>query len=579
MLDLFVIIIYLIILISVSVLSYTRKYQNLFGSEKMIPWWILGMSYFITNNDNINSLPKMGIILEKGYSGLWLYHTAFLAAGIVPIIFAPMWGKLKFMTDNQFILFRFSGKGAKALHGFRALYVGLLVVALMCSMYIIATTKLLMVFFPLGYAKAFGIVALLTLLILLKNSFHVKVRTDVLNGTLFIVTFIVSAIYILHYAGGVDWVYPTLNTDFYDQTRLFPQGGLTGTFESWPNILVFFLVQWWSIQVLDGGGHEAQRFMTARSPKNAFKVAILPILLITIVFIFRSIIYDAGILLHQTQTEWIPPNQMMPDNEAYFVGLFAHILPDGLRALAFIAFLVGFVTCYESLLNWGGGFVTVDFWHTYINKQAKEKQKVLHAYLVMFLITLMALLVAWYNQYMLGLQKFIFAMAAGVGPVFILRWFWWRINAWSQLSAMLSSLVYNVTFDLLYQHCDSFHQAFDGLLTQWNFSYYPLKLVILTTIVTLTWLAVTFLTKPDDKEHLKKYVEKVKPSGWWPKGFQTGKVLNYKKITLLLIYALVSILPFIFVWMFKFYSVHISIIIFTVWLMCIWIIIKYVKKI
>ncbi|HAF30873.1 MAG TPA: hypothetical protein DCG75_17685, partial [Bacteroidales bacterium] len=347
---------YLIILISVSFLAYSKKHQNIFSSEKMIPWWILGMSYFIINNDNINSLPKMGILLEKGYSGLWIYHTAFLSAGIVPIIFAPMWGKLRFMTDNQFILFRFSGKSAKILHGFRAIYVGYLVVALMCSMYIIATTKLLVVFFQMNYNFAFGIVSLLSLLIIFKNSFSVKVRTDFLNGILFIVTFIISAIYILKFAGGARFVYQALNTDFYEQTRLFPQEGFTSTFETIPTILVFFLVQWWSVNVLDGGGHEAQRFMTARTPKNAFKVAIMPIVFITIVFIFQSIIFDAGILLHKTNHDIIPLANGIADNEAFFVGLFANILPDGLHALAFIAFLVGFITSYESFLNWGSGF-------------------------------------------------------------------------------------------------------------------------------------------------------------------------------------------------------------------------------
>ena len=196
MLDIIVIIAYLIVLILVSLFSYSKKYQNIFSSEKMIPWWILGMSYFIINNDNINSLPKMGILLEKGYSGLWIYYTAFLSAGIVPIIFAPMWGKLKFMTDNQFILFRFSGKSAKILHGFRAVYVGYLVVALMISMYLIATTKLFVVFFQMEYNIAFGIVSLLAVLIVFKNSFSVKVRTDVLNGTIFIITFIITAFFL-----------------------------------------------------------------------------------------------------------------------------------------------------------------------------------------------------------------------------------------------------------------------------------------------------------------------------------------------------------------------------------------------
>jgi len=192
----------------------------------------------------------------------------------------------------------------------------------------------------------------------------------------------------------------------------------------------------------------------------------------------------------------------------------------------------------------------------------------------MFIITITALIIAYYNQYMLGLQKFIFSMAAGVGPVFIFRWFWWRINAWSQLSAMLSSLIYTVSFDLLYKYFVGFHNSFDFLLAQWNFSYYPLKLIILTFLVTLTWLSVTFLTKTDDKEHLKKYVEKVKPSGWWPKGFNLQKGISYNKIYLLLIYALVSILPFVFVWMFKFYSILISSFLFVLWIICIYLIVK-----
>jgi Na+/proline symporter len=579
MLDLFVIIAYLLILISVSFLAYSKKHQNIFSSEKMIPWWILGMSYFIINNDNINSLPQMGILLEKGYSGLWIYYTAFLSAGIIPIIFAPMWGKLRFMTDNQFILFRFSGTSAKILHGFRAIYVGYLVVALMCSMYIIATTKLFVVFFHMDYNFAFGIVSLLALLIIFKNSFRVKVRTDFLNGILFIVIFIISAIYILKYAGGAQFVYHALNTDFYEQTRLFPQEGFTSTFETLPNILVFFLVQWWSINVLDGGGHEAQRFMTARTPKNAFKVAIMPILFITIFFVFRSIIYDAGILLYKTKTALIPMTNGMADNEAFFMGLFANILPDGLKALAFIAFLIGFVASYESFLNWGSGFVSVDFINTYVDKFAGENRKVLYAYLVMFLITITALIVAYYNQYMLGLQKFIFSMAAGVGPVFILRWFWWRINAWSQLSAMLSSLIYTIGFDLMYAFSGAFHTGFDSLLLQWNFSYYPLKLLILTILVSLTWLTVTFLTKPDEKEHLKRFAEKVKPSGCWPKGFDTPQSISYRKIAILAVYALVSVLPFIFVWMFKFYSIPIGIALFVLWVFSIWLIVARVKNV
>lgn len=572
------IITYLLLIVLISYFGTTNKFKDVFSSVKKLPWWILGISYFIISNDNLNSMPKMGILLEKGYSGLWIYFTGIFAAGFVPIIFAPLWGKLKFLTDNQFILFRFSGISSKILHGFRAVYVGYFVVALSAAMLVIAMIKLTCIFWTFTHGQSVAIITVLLLGVIAKNSFAVKVRTDLFNGLLFVLVYIIGALYIVKYGGGFKHVYSELISNYPNQISLFARTDISGFTETIPNILVFFGIQWWSIFVLDGGGAEAQRFMSAKSSLNAFKVAILPTVILTILFVFRSFVYDAGIVLAKQTPELIPVLNGRLDFEAYFVQLFIYAVPSGIKTLVFIAFIIGFITTFEAILNWGSGFVMVDFVSTYLLKNINEKQKVRSSYFVMAFITITAICIAYFNTHMLGLQKFIFSMGAGIGPVFILRWFWWRINAWSQFTAMVSSLVYTVAFDLFYNNLSVFHIYFDTLLMQWNFDYYPLKLLILTVAVSITWLLVTFLTAPDDKQTLKNYFNTIKPGGWWPKEFGNNIHFDLRKVLLVIVYAIMAILPFFFVWFFKFYSIGIGVLLFLSWLLCFYVIVRFMTK-
>lgn len=118
-----IIVLYVLLLFLVSVLSYRKGFLNVFQTEGKIPWFIAGFSVFLINPDTINILSKMGIVAEEGYSGMWIFYSAVLGTGFLPILFAPLCSRLNFMTDNQFILLRFSGRSAKILHLFRAAYV------------------------------------------------------------------------------------------------------------------------------------------------------------------------------------------------------------------------------------------------------------------------------------------------------------------------------------------------------------------------------------------------------------------------------------------------------------------------
>lgn len=518
------------------------------------------------NPDTIYVLSKMGIVASEGYAGMWIFYSGVLGAGFLPILFAPMWSRLKFMTDNQFILSRFSGKSARILHLFRAAYVGYLVVALFIAQVFIGLSKILMIFFDLSYSQSFLIIGIGLIVIVAKNSLRLKVRTDFLNGIIYIVAFAVGAFFVVRHFGGVGEIYPKLRAEYEPFIRLIPDRMSDSTFGSLPTFLVYFLVQWWSIQILDGAGPEAQRFMNTRGPFQAFKAAFLPLILFSVVFVFHSLVMDAGILMINESAHQIPQLQGSSDLEAAFLSIYRMAMPGGLSMLIFLAFLVALVSYLEAYINWGSSFVVVDIFKTYVFREKPDRFYGHLSYLVMLAIGGTGILVAWYNTHLFSLQKFIFSMAAGVGPVFVLRWFWWRINAWSQLSAMLSSLILAVGWNLLYDYSTGFQELADAGSLVLNMSPYALKLIILTLLVSLVWLSVTFLTPPDDQSTLDHFVEEVKPGGWWPGQSHRYRGFSRSKLILLIIYPIISILPFLIIWLFKFASPLLAFTLLLLWI-------------
>jgi SSS family solute:Na+ symporter len=547
-----ILITYLVLIILVSLLSHRKGFQNIFSTQKRLPWFFAGFSVFMFNPDTINVLSKMGIVATEGYSGMWIFYSGVLGAGFLPIIFAPLWSRLKFMTDNQFILLRFSGKSARILHIFRAIYVGYLVAALFIAQIFIGISKLLVVFFEVTYLQSYLIICGILAFIVVKNSLHLKVRTDLLNGIIYLLAFAIGGFYVIRQFGGFGEVYSKLNTHYEPFIRLIPENLDKTSFGSWPTLLVYFLVQWWSIQILDGAGPEAQRFMNTKNQYQAFKAAFLPLILFSLVFIFHSFVIDAGILMVHETSHLVPQIQGAPDLEAGFLTLYKISMPQGMSVLVFLAFLVAMISFLEAYINWGASFVVVDLFKTYIYKRKSDRFFSMLSYMVMLVIGITGIAIAWYNTHLLGLQKFIFSMAAGVGPVFVLRWFWWRVNAWSQLSAMLSSLILAVGWDFLYDHNRSFQSIVSASFETLNMSPYSFKLACITLLVSLIWLMVTFLTKPDDHGTLDAFVARVKPGGWW-QGRKTDTLkFSTRKLVLLLIYPVISILPFLIIWQFKF---------------------------
>jgi len=544
--DYLVIAVYLVVIVVLSILFRAKRFSHMFGEEKKPSWLLLAASLLMIEWSPMTDMMSMGLILENGYSGIWMLKSRFWLAGVPAILYATMWSRLKFKTDNELIRLRFSGRSGVFLHIFRAIFLAIFVIPLVGSFLVLALRKLLEVL-QLGSAVNPEIILIVgVLLLVLKNSFHQKLRTDFLNAIVCLSAPVLICFFLVQAYGGFENIYDALKVVATDEIKLIPSFSGSESGSSFSNFFVFIFIQWWSVNIVDNSDPNAQRHLQAKSQFAAFKTLFIPIIVTSLMFVFVSTIWDCGLLEYRI-------NEYGDiDKEAFYLQVAMKYLPDGFKAVVLIAIIFSFVTTLESIINWGGGLLTVDIVKTYLLKDGKDWQYKYLSFAAMLLVSTVSLLFAYNSDKILNLQKFIFSISAGVAPVFLLRWFWWRINAWTQIAAMLSSLVYTLIYDYLYQNSVAFKSYLETISTETALSPYPLKITILTILVVCTWLTVMYCTKSDDREHLKIFVKQTGTGGVWPDGFSRTNYQLRKRLFLCLVFAVTYILPFLFIWQFKF---------------------------
>lgn len=537
---------YLAMVVTVSILFRAKRFQHMFGEVKKPGLLLLAASLLMIEWSPMTDMMSMGLILDQGYSGLWMLKGRFWLAGLPAILYATMWSRLKFQTDNELIRLRFSGRPGIFLHIFRAIFLALFVIPLVGSFLILALRKLLEVLQINALIDVEIILIVGVLLLVLKNSFHQKIRTDCIHASICLIAPVIICFFLVRHYGGLANIYQTLTISAPQTIKLIPAIGDPGNSSSLADFLVFLFIQWWSVHIVDNSDPNAQRHFQAQNQFAAFKALFAPIVITSLMFLFISTIWDCGLLEYRLQEHGTI------DNEAFYLHVALKYLPDGCKAIVLLAILFSFITTLESIVNWGGGLITVDIIKKYLYTSGTDRQYTVLSFGAMLLVSSLSLLFAFNNDSILHLQKFIFSISAGVAPVFMLRWFWWRINAWTQIAAMLSSLFYTLLYEHLYLHSLLIQSSLEYLGTATGLSPYPLKLIILTILVVATWLTVMYCTAPDDLTQLQEFVSQTGTGGVWPKGFpETGYGMG-RRLALCLLFAIASILPFLFIWQFKF---------------------------
>lgn len=471
--------VYLLIVVGITLFQWKGAKGSVFRPNQKISWWISGLSLYMLFLSVDQGQLISGIITTHGMQGMWMVWAGNLGVFVVPIVFAPLWHKLNLSTDNQFILFRFPGNAGLWLHRFRAIYVGGLVVTLAISFHLIGFARVIEVFYRIPQTQSILIAGGIMVLFALKNVLDIKLKLDVLHTTLYIgsfalIVFFVSKTFIFE----KDWMKFFIENP--TKKSLIPQNS-----SSWFSMIIYLGVQWWSCYLFDGGGAETSRFTAVKTSKDAIKAALTPVA-ISFVISFFMIIHVIA-LLGNTTTQL--------NGEMSYVNALLNIIPFELTDLIFLGFFAMFITTAESLLNWGASFLVIDTWVGWFKKQSSTEISML----TMVLLSGFSIAVALNIKDLQQLIKITFSISAGVAPVFILRWVWFRINAWSQLSAMSSSGFLTLCYPLIHD------------LTP--LSTFPLeesRILFVTLFTTLTWVLVTFLT-PNQSEAIETRMNSIIP--------------------------------------------------------------------
>ena len=482
--------------------------NEFFLSGRNVPWWLAGTSMVATTFAADTPLAVTGMVAVGGIAGNWLWW-CFVASGMLTVFFyARLWRRSGVMTDVEFAEIRYSGKPAAFLRGFRALYLGIPINCIILGWVNLAMVEILML--VLGVTKlqalaiVIGMIALTSFISTLSGLWGVLV-TDVFQFVIKMSMVIALAVFAVRAVGGIDSMKVKLLA--IDATRGH-QGSVLDFVpnlnSAWMPLITFFVyisLNWWATWYPGaepgGGGYIAQRMFSAKDEKNS--------LLATLWFnIAHYAIRPWPWILVALVSLILFPGLEKP--ETGYIKVMIAYLPPSLRGLMIAAFAAAYMSTIATQLNWGASYLINDFYRRFLKPNAPDRHYVNASQVATVLLTLISAAVTFYMDSIAGAWKLLVVTGAGTGSVLLLRWFWWRINAWSEVSAMISAFIVSVALQIGYGLDKDQPRDFAWIM------------IVTVSITTVVWLAVTFLTRPEPQDVLVAFYARCRPSaaGWAP---------------------------------------------------------------
>ena len=488
---------------------YSRRARGstteFFLSGRDVPWWLAGTSMVATTFAADTPLAVTGFVARNGIAGNWLWWNFVMSGMLTVFLYARLWRRAGVMTDIEFAELRYSGKPAAFLRGFRALYLGLPINCIILGWVNLAMVKIIEI--TLGLDKRGAILVVIGMLLF--TAFYTAISglwgvlvTDLFQFVLKMGMVIVLAVLAVNAVGGID----ALKTKISAMDAASGQAGSRLAFfpdydSVWMpaiTLFVFLGVNWWASWYPGaepgGGGYVAQRIFSAKDEKNG---------------LFATLWFNVA---HYALRPWpwiltalasliLYPN--LVDKESGYIKtlLDPHVFPTYLRGFMLAAFAAAYMSTIGTQLNWGASYVINDFYRRFISRSSGEKHYVIASQVVTVILMIASLVVTFYLESIGGAWKLLLVTGAGTGTVLLLRWFWWRINAWSEVSAMITAAVVSLFLQLVLKW-DSDKPR--------DFAYLMLVTVAITTVV---WVTVTMLTPAEPIEKLSAFYKRVRPEG------------------------------------------------------------------
>lgn len=556
-LDWIIIAVYLLVSIIIGVAFVKKGSKSLtdfFVSGRSVPWWLAGISMVATTFAADTPLAVTGIVIGSGIAGNWIWWSGIFSGMLTVFLFARLWRRSEVLTDVEFVDIRYAGKPANFLRGFRAVYLALPINLTIIGWVCLGMQKVVKTL--LGEMPAYAaltpeelhtmswqimyILFFVTTLYIFMSGLWGVLATDFFQFSIALGSAIVLAFVCVDAVGGMSVVRETLmeryGSDGMNFLRFLPKftsgeeatlvdGVKVGTI-AFSTFLAFVTLQWWASSYPGaepgGGAYVAQRMFSTRTPKESLMATLL----------FNVCHYALRpwpwIVVALCALVIFPAlGEKGADAESGYPMMIAKYMPTGFLGLIIVGFLAAFMSTISTQINLAASYLINDLYKPYFRPMVNcekcgksfkptfsEGHYIRASRVATVLLAIAGVVVGQQMDTVKGAWEFILALSAGTGAVFILRWYWWRINAWTEISAMVTSFVIAITLMLI----NKFNPIVLEDLRKVDRIGFAARLLITTIGTTIVWLIVTFLTRPTPMEKLERFYMKVRPGGpgWRP---------------------------------------------------------------
>jgi SSS family solute:Na+ symporter len=531
--DFVIIAAYFAVAIGVS-MSFSRRAKrsmlDYFVSHRSMPWWLAGTAMVATTFSADTPLAVTEMVVKNGVAGNWIWWY-MLASGVLTVFFfAKLWRRAEIVTDVELTEMRYSGKPAAFLRGFRAAYLSLMVNIIIMGWVNLGMSKVLGGTLGISKWAALLICLLITFFYTMTSGYWGITMTHGLQYCFEMGGAIILAVVSVGAVGGVSNMLAKLGTAHPAGT---PPGTIFGNahwvISFWPTgnqiwmlptltVAALLGINWWASWYPGaepgGGGYVVQNMLACKDEREARLAA----LFFNIAhYALRSwpwvITALCSLAIYQGSVRTVAGTE---DPGLNYVHMMVDFLPVGLRGLMLAAFAAAYSSTQATQMNWGSSYLVNDLYRRFIRKDASEPHYVLASRLATLLTLILSLVATYFMDQISQAWELLMMLGAGTGLVYILRWYWWRINAWSEVSAMASAFMVSMAL--------RFVGKTTPVLDTSTASGFALNLIVTTIITTIVWITVTLLTPPEPAATLQPFYLKVRPAGpgWGPVARATG---------------------------------------------------------
>ena len=483
-------------------LAFTRRagqsLADYFVSGRSLPWWLAGTSMVATTFAADTPLAVAGLVATYGVAGNWLWWNGAFSGVLTVFFFSRLWRRAGVLTDVEFAELRYGGRPAAVLRGFRALYLALPINLIIMGWVTRAMVTILQITLDVNPWVAalviFGITALYSVL----SGLWGVIVTDAFQFVFAMGGSILLAVLAVRSVGGLESLTALAAERYGSAEAAF--GVIPPTDQAWlpvSTLLIFLAVQWWAAwypgQEPGGGGYVVQRILSAKDERHGllatlwftiahYAVRPWPWILVGFVAVLRY------------------PDLANP--EEGYVRVMVDTLPSPAKGLLLAAFAAAYMSTISTHLNWGASYLVNDVYLRFIRPDAGRRVQIIASRVATVVLMVCALVVMSFLSSVEQGWKVLIGLGAGTGLVFILRWYWWRVNAWSEISAMTASLLTSITLGVF-----GYDLGNPGSAT------YAQTMLVTVGITTVVWLAVTLLTPAETDATLDRFYRQVRPGG------------------------------------------------------------------